>query len=59
MEILLKRGELQKDIAVVLKVDPSTISGEKNKRKKLSFNKLYQIIRTEGINQIVTATKYS
>jgi IS30 family transposase len=34
MEILLKRGELQKDIAFVLKVDPSTISREKNKRKR-------------------------
>ena len=34
MEILLSQGMLQKDIAKVLKTDPSTISREKKRRKK-------------------------
>jgi len=34
MQVLLDAGEKQKDVATVLKVDPSTISREKKKRKR-------------------------
>lgn len=37
MEILLADGELQKDIAIVLKVNPSTISRERKRKRKNGY----------------------
>lgn len=37
MEILLADGELQKDIALVLKVNPSTISRERKRKRKNGY----------------------
>jgi IS30 family transposase len=37
MEILLAKGELQKDIALVLKVNPSTISRERKRKRKNGY----------------------
>lgn len=45
MEIHLKDGELQKDIAIVLKVNPSTISRERKRKRK---NGYYDAETAEG-----------
>jgi IS30 family transposase len=37
MEILLEAGEKQKDIAAILKVDPGTVSRERNRKRKNGY----------------------